>query len=244
MKTLQEIQNMIENNVEEYRAEYRRIRDEIKAIVDIYNEDRFSGASVKTTIEKCVDAIGYDRLAIVLASLINECNYDGRISDRNKEAAAAIEGAYDRDAARKLSIYTNEIHKAHLDQLFDAFRRFEKPADPAPAVEAAEMHETVITMGLLDKDTCKQEISDDEAQNMIDEILLTKYNIFAYTLQECRGCYKMQSTGAVVHEKSIRLEIVTESPLECLPALILDLKKEFNQESVMIAKSIKNVAFC
>lgn len=113
------------------------------------------------------------------------------------------------------------------------------PADPAPA---AEMIETVLTVGLFDQHTCKQEISTPAARALLDEILLQRYGLYAYTMIECAGCYTMRA-GQIVHEPSLRVEIVTESPIENLPGMIQDVKKALNQESIMCKVQKAQIAF-
>lgn len=115
------------------------------------------------------------------------------------------------------------------------------PADPAPA-EPAEMIETVLTVGLFDQHTCKQEISTPDARAMLDEILLNRHGLYAYTMIECAGCYTMRA-GQIVHEPSIRVEIVTKSPIGNLPGMIQDVKKALNQESIMCRVSKAQITF-
>ena len=113
--------------------------------------------------------------------------------------------------------------------------------EPAPA-EPAEMIETVLTVGLFDKDTCTQEISTPAARAMLDEILLQRYGLYAYTMIECAGCYTMRA-GQIVHEPSLRVEIVTESQIENLPGMIQDVKTALNQESIMCKVQKALIAF-
>lgn len=92
-----------------------------------------------------------------------------------------------------------------------------------------------LTIGLNDKNTEKQEIRTNAAKKLISEILLNRFEIFAYTMLECSGVYKMQSSGRIVNEKSIRIEIVTnESDFINIPDIVEYLKKELNQESIMV----------
>ena len=60
---------------------------------------------------------------------------------------------------------------------------------------------------------------------------------------ECSGVYKMESTGNIVFEKSIRVEIATEGELTAADAIIETLKKELNQESIMMEKETKEIFF-
>ena len=114
-----------------------------------------------------------------------------------------------------------------------------EPADPA---DPANMTQTLLTVGLFDKATCKQEISTPDARAKLDEILLQRYGLYAYTMLDCYGCYTMRA-GQIVHEPSIRIEIVTESAIDNLPGMILDIKKALNQESIMVETAQKQIAF-
>lgn len=105
------------------------------------------------------------------------------------------------------------------------------------------MTKTLLTIGLNDKDTERQEITTGEAKNTIAKILLNQYNIFAFTMFECSGVYKMESTGNIVFENSIRVEIATDDELTAADAIIATLKTELNQESIMMEKEAKEIFF-
>lgn len=105
------------------------------------------------------------------------------------------------------------------------------------------MIKTLLTVGLNDKDTEQQEVETSEAKNIIANILLNQFNIFAFTMAECSGVYKMQSTNNIIFENSIRVEIATDDELTLIDAIITALKKELNQESIMIEKEIKEIYF-
>lgn len=81
-------------------------------------------------------------------------------------------------------------------------------------VAASEMHEYILTVGLFDKETEKQEIETEAAKNIIADTLINKFDIFAFTLIDCAGVYKMSSTSRIVREPSIRIEIVTDTDIE------------------------------
>ena len=105
------------------------------------------------------------------------------------------------------------------------------------------MTKTLLTIGLNDKDTERQEITTGEAKNTIAKILLNQYNIFAFTMFECSGVYKMESTGNIVFENSIRVEIATDDELTAADAIIATLKTELNQESIMMEKETREIFF-
>lgn len=105
------------------------------------------------------------------------------------------------------------------------------------------MIKTILTIGLNDKDTERQVFTTDEAKNTIANILLNQYNIFAFTMFECSGVYKMESSGNIVFENSIRVEIATDDELTAADAIIATLKTELNQESIMMEKETKEIFF-
>lgn len=95
------------------------------------------------------------------------------------------------------------------------------------------MKKNLFTVGLFDRDTEKQEISTPEAKEKVAEILIEKFDIFAFTMIECSGYYRMQSTGQIVAEPSLRIEIATDDELTAADAIIGELKEALNQESIM-----------
>lgn len=106
------------------------------------------------------------------------------------------------------------------------------------------MNEYLFTVGLFDKDTELQEIPSERAKEILEQILIDKHGIYAYTMIDCSGVYKMQSTGRIVREPSIRIEIVTDmADLLDYRAIIADIKSALNQETVMLKKSAADVSF-
>ena len=105
------------------------------------------------------------------------------------------------------------------------------------------MTKTLFTIGLNDKNTERQEIATAAAKNIIADLLLNKFNIFAFTMFECSGVYKMESTGNIVFENSIRVEIATDEELTTADAIIEALKVKLNQESIMMEKEKKEIYF-
>ena len=91
-------------------------------------EDRRESPRPTEPIAAAIAALGYDETAEAIAACINCLKYDGRISPRNRAWALTIttEGTTDREYI----IGMDSIHPAHLDQLADAMRQAEKPAEP------------------------------------------------------------------------------------------------------------------
>lgn len=105
------------------------------------------------------------------------------------------------------------------------------------------MTKTTLTIGLFDKDTESQKIGTESAKSIIADILLNRHSIFAFTMIDCNGYYKMQSTGNIVNEPSIRVEIATDSMIESLHDMVVDIKTELNQESVMVDITESDISF-
>ena len=100
-----------------------------------------------------------------------------------------------------------------------------------------------LTIGTRDKDNLQKVIAIDDAQNIIADILIGKYGIFAFTSWNCEGVYRMNDTGIIIREKSIRVEIVTDGKLDAIQAIIDDLKAALNQESIMHECTTANIEF-
>ena len=102
-----------------------------------------------------------------------------------------------------------------------------------------------LTIGLFDKNLNRQIISNDDARNIISDTLINDHKIYAFTQIDCYGVYKMDSTGAIVREPSIRVEIATEHRIKrpALDSITTDLKARLNQESIMASRKYYNIKF-
>lgn len=110
----------------------------------------------------------------------------------------------------------------------------------------AEMHEYTLTIGLFDKNTEKQEISTEAAKRIVSDVLINGHDIFAFTMIDAAGVYRMQSTGAIVREPSIRLEIATEEAIDNKIRAIVNTLKDaahLNQESIMVKHTTAPITF-
>ena len=95
------------------------------------------------------------------------------------------------------------------------------------------MQEYQLTVGLFDKDAEEQIISTVCAKQIIDYILIERMGLYAYTMLECEGRYKMLSTGNIVTEPSLIIIICVDNDID-IKLVVNYIKKELNQESVMI----------
>lgn len=105
------------------------------------------------------------------------------------------------------------------------------------------MNKTIFTIGLNDKNTETQIIKTENAKMIIAETLLNEFGIFAFTMIECSGVYKMESTGNIVFENSIRVEIASDEELTEAEAIIESLKIKLNQESIMMENGKADISF-
>ena len=99
-----------------------------------------------------------------------------------------------------------------------------------------------MTIGLFDKDTEKQEISIAEARDTLAYLLIDEFDIFAFTMIECSDVYRMESTGRIVREPSIRIEIASDDEIPAAE-IIENIKKALNQETIMLEVSEANISF-
>ena len=107
------------------------------------------------------------------------------------------------------------------------------------------MYEYQLTIGLFDKDNAKQKISTAAAENMISNLLLNNFNIYAFTMINCSGVYKMDD-GRIVKEPSIRLEIASDEDINSIINSFINTIKSpayLNQEFIMLKKQKSNIDF-
>ena len=92
------------------------------------------------------------------------------------------------------------------------------------------MKKFTLYMGLNDKDLKVQVISTIEAYKVVSNILAKDFG--GGTIFEAQGIYT-HDNGAIVFEKTLRIEILfAEEPQ--IKALVAELKKIFNQESIAV----------
>lgn len=104
------------------------------------------------------------------------------------------------------------------------------------------MIKTLFTIGLYDKDTETQIIKSGDAKKIIANTLLNQFNIFAFTMMDAEGVYKMGSTGNIIFEPSIRVEIASDADIPAAQ-ICETLKKLLNQETIMMEREEVNISF-
>ena len=108
------------------------LRADIKALETAYKE-HVEGSPAET-VAAFVAAVGYNRAAVALATVVNYTAWDGRISRNVAAWAAALPEAWDEETAQHLGLYT-DIHRAHLDQIAREFMKTTPPEDPTERPE-------------------------------------------------------------------------------------------------------------
>lgn len=122
---LNEMRNTSQSQYREYRISTRAA---MKALEAAYKEHELD-----TIIPAYVAAVGYSEAVRLIASLVNACDYDGRIHADVKAWAASIDTAADHQAADALDLYTS-IHRAHLNQIAHEMMQYTpETSETAPA---------------------------------------------------------------------------------------------------------------
>lgn len=100
-----------------------------------------------------------------------------------------------------------------------------------------------IIIGLNDQKSKKQEISTDQAEDMIADLLILTYGLYGGTISRCKGIYRMESTGEIIKEISIKIEISSDEEIVNIREICSTFCKIFNQESVFFEEYESNVDF-
>ena len=95
-------------------------------------------------------------------------------------------------------------------------------------------------IGLNDKDTKRQEITNLDAKAEISAILF-KYFPNGFTLQECQGMYK-HDDGTVVCENTIKV-ILFDYNMGLVSDAVKDLKLKLNQECIAVERIETTINF-
>jgi hypothetical protein len=104
-------------------------------------------------------------------------------------------------------------------------------------------HNYEIMIGLLDRYEKIQKIKTEKAEDMIAEMLIGVYGIYAATISRCKGIYRMEDTGEIIQEISIKIEISSEDEIQNMAEICENMARVFNQESVMLKHYMAGVDF-
>ena len=145
MKNVNTIHEQVAANREQWFQYRRTLASNLSTLESIYAaqydaESPLYHSTPAQTVAAFVDSVGYEAAVEIVASLVNLSAWDGRISSRCAEWANDQENSWDEDSCIRLQIYSDRIHKAHLDQIADAMMKYEPTTETATeeAQEAAE----------------------------------------------------------------------------------------------------------
>ena len=101
------------------------------------------------------------------------------------------------------------------------------------------MEKLTISIGLLDKDSKTQLISNDEAMKTVNNCFLSRLD--AFTVYFAKGVYTHEN-GQQVQENTIRIEVVAfnDNDYNSTIQSIKEVKQALNQESVLLEKQTIN----
>lgn len=145
MKNVNTIHEQVTANREQWFQYLRTMEANLATLETLYaaqydEESPLYHSTPAQTVAAYVEAVGYESAVEIIASLVNRSAWDGRISRRSAEWANAQENSWDEEACSRLSIYTNRIHMAHLEQIAAAMMKYQ-PTTEEPAEEAQEAQE-------------------------------------------------------------------------------------------------------
>ena len=142
MKNVNTIHEQVTANREQWFQYRRSMEANLATLETLYaaqydEESPLYHSTPAQTVAAYVEAVGYEAAVEIIASLVNRSAWDGRISRRSAEWANAQENSWDEEACSSLSLYTNRIHMAHLEQIAAAMMKYQ-PTTEEPAEEAQE----------------------------------------------------------------------------------------------------------
>lgn len=167
MKNVNTIKEQVTANREQWFKYRRTLESNLSTLEALYAaqydaESPLYHSTPAQTVAAFVESVGYEAAVEIVASLVNRSAWDGRISRRCAEWANAQENSWDEEACSRLSIYTNRIHMAHLDQIAAAMMKYEPTIEPA-AEEAQEAAEEAQQESTLDKVAAELEAQKDRS---------------------------------------------------------------------------------
>lgn len=123
MKTMNDLDAIISRSVDDYRTLCADMRSAVKTLETIYSDTR--EMTPDDTVSAFVTAIGWNKAASVISTLVNRSSWDGRISRQAAHWAEEQADCWSSDCAERMWLYTNRIHMAHLDQIAGAMIKAE-----------------------------------------------------------------------------------------------------------------------
>lgn len=102
------------------------------------------------------------------------------------------------------------------------------------------MIKTTFYIGLNDKDTKTQKVTVEKAMDIVEETF-DKYSEYGATIYHCKGIYK-HVNGEKVREKTIAA-FVLDLDEGAKKSIVETIKKELNQESILVTEEDVKVTF-
>ena len=167
MKNVNTIKEQVTANREQWFKYRRTLEANLSTLEALYTaqydaESPLYHSTPAQTVAAFVESVGYEAAVEIVASLVNRSAWDGRISRRCAEWANAQENSWDEEACSRLSLCSDHIHKAHLDQIADAMMKYEPTTEPT-AEEAQEAAEEAQQESTLDKVAAELEAQKDRS---------------------------------------------------------------------------------
>lgn len=110
-------------------------RDARQALENQQAMDYVDGKKPAETVAAFVAQVGFETARFIVASMVNEAAWDGRISRDCKAWAAGIENALDSETAHHAEVFAFSMHKAHLDQIGRAMMEYKPETLPETVPE-------------------------------------------------------------------------------------------------------------
>lgn len=96
-------------------------------------------------------------------------------------------------------------------------------------------------VGLNDKDLKMQVVNSYDAIKLVNNLLLFKYKVPAFTINQVQGVYTHED-GEVVIENTLQI-IFKFIEDDAIHQIVKELKALLNQESIMVEEIISNITF-
>ncbi len=123
MKNVNTIHEQVTANREQWFQYIHKIKTHLATLETLYAAQIDNTPA--QTVAAYVQEVGYDAAVEVIASLVNQSAWDGRISRRSAVWAKSQGNAWDEEAANHLGIYSSRIHMAHLNQIAQALIEYQ-----------------------------------------------------------------------------------------------------------------------
>ena len=117
METLQKVQDIGADIYREYR---KKCRDACALLDKLHTDAVYDNDTPESVVDSFAEMCGESFAEIVIASLVNQSAWDGRISPKAAEWAKGIKDSWDAESSRRWGI-TTTMHMCHLDQTARSF---------------------------------------------------------------------------------------------------------------------------